>query len=167
MRSKESTVSEVVETYRSLVHAVVRATVPAWLALDLTVAQLKTLIVLAEEGPVSIGQVAAALDIGLSAASYLVDRLVQAELANRHEDPSDRRRTLADLSPKGRDLVGRLRHGGPEHLRTWVRLLGEDDLNALLCGLKALALVTQQQQDLEAVDLTAGENPQPASSTEI
>src|SRR5712691_5133295 len=80
----------------------------AWMEIDLTLPQLRTLLVLAEEGPLVIGQIAQRLGIGLSTGGHLVDRLVQANLAERTEDAEDRRRTLARLTPKGEDLYARL-----------------------------------------------------------
>ena len=67
----------------------------AWMEMDLTLPQLRTLLILAEEGPLVIGQIAQRLGIGLSTGGHLVDRLVQAGLAERTEDAEDRRRTLA------------------------------------------------------------------------
>src|SRR2546429_6375008 len=75
--------------------------------IDLTIAQLRTLLVLAEEGPLVIGQIAQRLGIGLSTGGHLVDRLVQAGLAESTEDVEDRRRTLARLTPKGEELPTR------------------------------------------------------------
>src|SRR6266478_4428920 len=80
----------------------------AWMEIDLTLPQMRTLLVLAEEGPLVIGQIAQRLGIGLSTGGHLVDRLVQAGLAERMEDVEDRRRTLARLTPKGEDLYARL-----------------------------------------------------------
>ena len=108
------------------------------LAPDLTMAQLKTLIVLADDGPLSISQVAEALGVGLPTASHLVDRLVKANLARREEDPTDRRRALTRLSDEGAEVIDRLRQGSQDQLRHWLVALTDDDLGALAQGLRAL-----------------------------
>jgi DNA-binding MarR family transcriptional regulator len=109
----------------------------AWMQIDLTLPQLRTLFVLAEEGPLVIGQIAQRLGIGLSTGGHLVDRLVQAGLAERTEDVEDRRRTLARLTPKGEELLTRLL-GGFQQLQVWLHELDQEDLAAFLQGLKAI-----------------------------
>jgi DNA-binding MarR family transcriptional regulator len=111
-------------------------TAPVWLELDLTLPQLKTLFTLADLGPAPIGQIGEALQIGQPTASHLVKRLVQAGLATRAEDPLDRRRTLAHLTPAGKELVGRLQ--GAYQLDQLLVLLPAADLRALLRRLRAL-----------------------------
>src|SRR5262245_49195691 len=60
-----------------------------WLDLHLTMPQLKMLFVADWLGPVSMSRVAAHLRLSLSAATGLVDRLVEAGLARREADPHD------------------------------------------------------------------------------
>jgi DNA-binding MarR family transcriptional regulator len=45
------------------------------------------------------------MEISAAAASQLVDKLVQAELLVRTEDPDDRRAKQVALSPKGKELI--------------------------------------------------------------
>src|SRR5215471_3059646 len=100
---------------------------PAWLQVELSVAQLKALFALVDAGPMPIGGVAARLSIGLPAASSLVDRLVDQGLAKRREDPLDRRRTLAEPTAAGEALAQRLRHGSCEALRSWLEVMERGD----------------------------------------
>src|SRR5437588_6971759 len=90
-------------------------------------AQLKGRFALADS-PMTIGQLADALGSGKPAASILVERLVQLALVERAEDPLDRRRTIARVTPQGEELVARLRQGGRDRLRAWLSRLGDDDL---------------------------------------
>ena len=144
--------TEVVETHDDLVNRVLethkmifrsQAISPVWLEVDLTMAQLKTLMVLGCEGRPTIGQVADALHISLPTASHLVDRLVHAGLAERAEDPADRRRMLTCLTPQGEDLAARLHEGSRDQFRLWLSQLSHEDLAALLQGLQALAEVSR------------------------
>src|SRR5437660_5468324 len=105
--------------------------------IDITIAQLRTLHVLAEEGPLVIGQIAQRLGIGLSTGGHLVDRLVQAGLAERAEDAEDRRRTVARLTPAGEHVYTQLRIG-PQRMQALLREMDEDDLRALLEGISAI-----------------------------
>jgi DNA-binding MarR family transcriptional regulator len=112
--------------------------------IDLTIAQLRTLLVLAEEGPLVIGQIAQRLGIGLSTGGHLVDRLVQANLAERTEDAEDRRRTLARLTPKGEDLYARLLNHSLQ-MQSLIQKLDDADLAALLQGLQALNRLVERE----------------------
>src|SRR5436305_10823750 len=118
---------------------------PTWLQLDLTIGQLKGLFTLADS-PMTIGQLAEALGSGKPAASILVERLVQLGLVERAEDLLDRRRTIARVTARGEELTARLRQGGRERLRAWLSRLGDDDLAALVQGLRALAAVAAGEQ---------------------
>jgi DNA-binding MarR family transcriptional regulator len=111
---------------------------PAWLQVELSVAQLKALFALVDAGSTSIGGVAARLGIGLPAASSLVDRLVDQGLAQRRADRLDRRRTLAQPTPAGEALAQRLREGSREALRTWMERMDRADLASLVRGLGAM-----------------------------
>jgi len=59
------------------------------------------------------------LDVSSAAASQLVEKLVQAGLLERAEDPRDRRARKVALTPKGRELIER----GIEERYRWVEQL--------------------------------------------
>ena len=128
---------EVIAQYRTMMRGLKATMGQAWMEIDLTLPQLRTLFVLAEDGPLVIGQIAQRLGIGLSTGGHLVDRLVQAGLAERTEDVEDRRRTLARLTPKGEELLTRLL-SGLQQLQVWLHEVDQDDLAAFLQGLKAI-----------------------------
>src|SRR3989440_280854 len=144
LQTREELEREVIAQYRALGRALKATSGPVWMETDLTIAQLRTLLVLAEEGPLVIGQVAQRMGIGLSTGGHLVDRLVQAGLAERTEDPEDRRRTLAGLTPKGEDLYARLLNHA-QQMQTLIQQLDEDDLGALLQGIRAINRLVEQQ----------------------
>ena len=137
MQKREELEHEVVAQFRALQNTLKVASGSVWMEIDLTIAQLRTLLVLAEEGPLVIGHIAQRLGIGLSTGGHLVDRLVQAGLAERAEDVEDRRRTLARLTPKGEDLYARLLNH-PLQMQSLIQKLSDSDMAALLQGLQAL-----------------------------
>jgi DNA-binding MarR family transcriptional regulator len=144
LQIREELEREVVTQYQALGRALKAASGTAWMEIDLTIAQLRTLLILAEEGPLVIGQIAQRLGIGLSTGGHLVDRLVQANLAERTEDAEDRRRTLARLSPKGEDLYARLLNHSLQ-MQTLIQKLDDADLAALLQGLQALNRLVERE----------------------
>lgn len=108
---------EVFHRQMSALHA------PELLELNLTLAQLKAVYLVAATGPIRMSALSVQLGTAISTTSEVVDRLVHAGLLERSEDASDRRqvlvcatptalRQLEDLSELGRDrmreLLGRL-----------------------------------------------------------
>jgi DNA-binding MarR family transcriptional regulator len=88
---------------------------------DLSFSQLKTLLLLAEHAEaLSVKDVAERLGISLPAASRAVDSLVRRGLAERAEDPVDRRMKRVRLSRKGERLMERL---VAARIRSFERLL--------------------------------------------
>ncbi len=67
--------------------------------------QLRVLILVATRPDATATAVADALDIHLSSASRLCDRLVNAQLMQRHTSTTDRRNLLLSLTPKGSELI--------------------------------------------------------------
>lgn len=76
----------------------------------LTMAQLVAMHALAHAGAHSVSAIAATLRLSPAATSHLVDRLVQAGLVERHEDPDDRRAKRVAITPAGSTLVERVQH---------------------------------------------------------
>jgi DNA-binding MarR family transcriptional regulator len=141
--SDDPLVREIAALLRELVHALSEPTFAAWTGLDFTLPQLKTLKVLSHEGSSSIGHIAERLGVGQPTASHLVERLVQAGLIERAEDPANRRRTLARLSSRGEELIGQLRGTRGEQLFVWLSELDATDLHALRQGLLTLVRVAR------------------------
>ncbi len=138
---REANMNAVMRAQRIVFHALRDGGAAELLKSDLTMVQVKALIVLGRGGAMPVGGLAEQLKVGLPAASLLVDKLVQIGMAERQEDPHDRRRTLVRLSAEGEQQLSRLREGGPEQIRGWLSELGEEDLAALTRGMEALAHV--------------------------
>lgn len=122
-----------------------QATLPYWLELRISMAQLKGMIVLSHLQQSTISEFAETLQIGRSSASLLVDHMVQDGLVERTEDTEDRRRTMIRLSPYGAETLSHLRQESGAHslLPGWLEQLSTSDLQALAQGLRALAAVAQ------------------------
>lgn len=139
-------IEEIVQAQTAVLRALHDRPQPAWLSMDLTIGQLRALFVLFHMGPTPIGQLGATLNLGKPAASLLVDALVHQDLVERHEDPTDRRRTLARLSSAAQALFAEHLTGSREQLSGWLRQLPPDELCALARGLCALATVATSGQ---------------------
>jgi DNA-binding MarR family transcriptional regulator len=74
----------------------------------LTPAQVKVLLQLGRRRQMTVGEIAAALDCSMPAASELVDRLVDAGHLLRATDPADRRRVLVAATPASQRISAHL-----------------------------------------------------------
>lgn len=72
---------------------------------DVTLAQYRTLIVLASRGPQRLADLAENLSVTPATATRMCDRLVRKDLIRRAHDRGDRRSVRLTLSIKGRELV--------------------------------------------------------------
>jgi DNA-binding MarR family transcriptional regulator len=79
-----------------------------WLQLDLTMPQLKVVLLLFLNDRARMGDIASALGVSLATATGVVDRLVERDIVVRESQPEDRRVVLCRLSEKGQKMIGGL-----------------------------------------------------------
>lgn len=137
LSSGDPLVGDVVELLRELLHAFLMASVPAWIDLQLTLPQLRSVFIVADNKTSSVIQIAKQLRIGESTASRLIDKLMQAGLVDRCEDPTDRRRAIVQLSAMGEELIEKLL-GREELLGEWLDKVSDEDLERFRQGLNAI-----------------------------
>ena len=89
-----------------------------WLSVDLTMPQLKIILLIFTDGPARTSTLASALGVSLATTSGITDRLVQHGLIVRGDDPEDRRAVVCSLSEKGTELMKRLWELGQSRLRS-------------------------------------------------
>jgi len=94
-----------------------------WLHLDLTMPQLKVVLLLFTSGPSRMSAIAAELGVSMATASGVVDRLVDRDLVLREGDPSDRRVVICRLSDKGGTLMKGLWQTSQDRLGGMLRVL--------------------------------------------
>ena len=103
---------ELIENILQLGEKAFRELVPIvpveWLQLDLTMPQLKVVLLLFMNGPARMSDIASALGVSLATATGVVDRLVERDIVMRKSQPDDRRVVLCHLSDKGEKLIGGL-----------------------------------------------------------
>ncbi len=79
-----------------------------WLTSDITVAQLRVLLVLYADGPSRMSSIASTIGIAVSTATGIVDNLIKKGLVTRSDDPEDRRLVICTLSSQGQETINRL-----------------------------------------------------------
>ena len=127
----------------------------AWLSVDLTMPQLKTLIFVSKNDPATSGQIAGSLGVGLSTVTGIVDRLAEQNLVTRREDPRDRRITRVLPTASGRALVEDLLQYRNEQVTAILARLAPEELRTVETAfqylLDAVAKLRNEQSSEEAV----------------
>ncbi len=136
---EDDPIEQTIALFGEFMGKVAMSTLAEWMNdTQLTMAQCRVLIALAQERVSTVGKLAERLKVGEPTASHLVDRMVHGGLAERTEDPQDRRRVLVSLSPEGRKLAEQRLQSKKERLRELLRGVSEEDLAALRQGLLAV-----------------------------
>lgn len=135
---RAATVDRVCDAFRGFMRALHAPDRPGWDDLDLTMSQLKTVMLVVESGGLSGRELAERLGTGAPAVTAQVDRLVQRGYVRREEDPADRRITWARPTEKARTLFDRLHATHRERLSEVLRELSDDRLDLVA---RAVALL--------------------------
>ncbi len=109
-----------------------------WSDAELTIGQLRVLLVLRHRQPMSVSALSATVRTSLGSGSALVDRLVRLGLVCRREDPGDRRIVLLELDEAGKALLDRLVARRRAHMRATLERLSPADRKVVARALRTL-----------------------------
>jgi len=116
----------------------------AWVALHLTIAQLKCLMLINFKGSTNFKMLAEALNVSPPNVTGIVDRLVVQKLVTREDNPENRRMQILQVTDKGRALIGELMERQEYHFHTTLANMKTEDLECLSRGMSALVEAAQQ-----------------------
>ncbi|SCE94088.1 MarR family winged helix-turn-helix transcriptional regulator [Micromonospora chokoriensis] len=118
-------------------------------------AQLRAVMVVEQVDGINLRRLATRLDMLLSSASRLCDRLVAAGMLEREPGRFDRREISLHLTPEARRLLAELRADRQAQLAAVLAGMSPEGRDALLHGMREFDAVARRQQ----VDTTlAGES---------
>ena len=120
-----------------------------WLQLDLTMSQLKVVLLLFMTSSVRMSDIASALGVSLATATGVVDRLVERDIVLRESQPEDRRVVLCRLSEKGQKMIGGLWQLARDRAKELLEVAASSQLQLITEALEAL---------LEAGEVTRGDS---------
>lgn len=109
-----------------------------WLDLNLTMPQLRALVVVRQRQHLTVSDLADALSQRLPAVSALVTRLVRAGLVRRCEDPQDRRRVRLELTDHAETLLTAVDDRAFARFATILRQMSPQGRQALATALDEL-----------------------------
>jgi DNA-binding MarR family transcriptional regulator len=121
---------------------------------DVTVPQFRSLVVLATTGPQTVSALADRLAVHASTMTRMCNRLVTRGLVLRAPSAFDRREVVIALTAMGTSVVEDVMSARRRELDQLVRMMGDDDRNAVVVALNRFAVA-------------AGEEPAPADSQQL
>lgn len=109
-----------------------------WSLAELTIPQLRTLVLL-NDGPQRMGEIAAYLGTSLSATTAMIERLETKQLVARTHDPSDRRVVTCRLTAAGKVEAERLWKIHEIRLSAVVETLELEELQQVVDAMELMA----------------------------
>jgi DNA-binding MarR family transcriptional regulator len=138
MTEKVSLVREIIELQRQVRRAL-RGYVPdAWMNLNLTIPQLKSLFLIAREGSMNTKSLAEELGVTPSNVTGIIDRLVKQGLVSRQENTEDRRMLQIQVTDKGETILTGLREETISSMSEVLARMSVEELSSLARGLSSL-----------------------------
>jgi DNA-binding MarR family transcriptional regulator len=133
---------ETIETILKLADRLFRKLLPTvpreLLQIDVTMSQMKIMLILFIIGPMRMSDLAADLQVTLATATGLVDRLVEKDIVIRESQADDRRVVLCQLSDNGRKIVSGIWESARSNTRSLLQNLGTGKLEMLTEVLEAM-----------------------------
>jgi DNA-binding MarR family transcriptional regulator len=115
-----------------------------WLSLNLTIAQLKSLMFISHKGVTNFKTLADALGVSPPNVTGIVERMVEQGLISREENPQNRRMLMLKVTDKGVAVVKKIHESKSSRFSGLLAKLSQEDLEALARGMAALAAVLQR-----------------------
>jgi len=120
------------------------------LSLDVTMPQMKILLILYVCGPRRMSDIASELDIALPTATSLVDRLVEKQYVFRESHPDDRRVVLCHLSGLGEEAISHIWQSARKRCHELLQAMDGSKLGMLAEALRAMHEVALTEQAMIA-----------------
>ena len=124
----EDRIRRIFAAHERLMHLLSAAHTNDFLEIGVTMSQAKLLYVVVAAGQIHMAELPGRLGVSLSTISGAVDRLVDAGLLTRREDPADRRQALVGATDTGAALLDRIRELNQQQLRWLLGRVATDDL---------------------------------------
>lgn len=144
---KSVLVKQAIELDREVHRFLRRQSFQAWMKLDMTVPQIKTLFYVSNTEGANGRKLAAAMRVTPSNVTGIVEKLVEQGLLSREDNPEDRRYQWLRVTEKGETILSDLRERRVSSLGEILNDLSEEELSRLVQGLFALARSAQKHQE--------------------
>ena len=144
--SKEALVEEMGDLVQRMYAQCRSESTEGWTELELTMPQLHTMALLSQ-GPQRMGVIAWRLNSSQSAATSMIDRLVDKDLVVRVPDKDDRRVVACQLTGTGREEMERLWRINRMRIAKMADYLTIEELRRVVEAMELLCLAGQRAQE--------------------
>jgi DNA-binding MarR family transcriptional regulator len=137
--NKESLIDEILSLADRLFRQLLPTVPQNLLNLDVTMPQLKIMLMLYIHGPVRMSDIAAGLEVTLPTSTSLVDRLVEKNFVVRENQTDDRRVVLCRLSESGQKAIGGIWSSTRTNSQELLRKMDTAKLKMFIAALEDMA----------------------------
>jgi DNA-binding MarR family transcriptional regulator len=127
-----------------------------WLDMDLTMPQLKVMLILWREGPARMSELASGLAVTLATATGVVDRLVEKGFIVREGLPGDRRVVICRLSERGEEFMKGLWQSGRVQIGRILGVMTPEQLKIVAQGTDVFIQAVKTLQSAASTKKAAG-----------
>jgi DNA-binding MarR family transcriptional regulator len=124
----------------------------AWMAMNLTRAQLKSLFFIGRENGTNFSKLADALGLSPSNLTGIIDRLVEKGLVTRSDNVEDRRVVVLLATDKGKALIAGLREHQVKYLSAILEHMNSEELSVLVEAYSTLVKAAKVHEKENMVD---------------
>ena len=114
---------------------------------DMSMPQFFCLWILSKCGKLRMSELAVNLSLSYASATNLINRLSDAELVNRYDDPEDRRVVIVELSKKGQALTDAVRTRHMAEMMSKFESLSPEQIDTMLKGMDLLIYTVSLNKD--------------------
>lgn len=135
----------------------------SWLKGSLSLIHLNVLTVLEADGAIAMSRLAETLDVSVASTTGIIGRMEERGLVARSHGEADRRVVLVQLTDAGSAIFRDMTEHRRQHLAAIFARLTDDELAALLIGLRAMRTA---RLALHAEQLASGLDAAPSGAIE-
>ena len=146
---KQQLISRIIDLQKRIGRCSSNDAPDAWLELNLTITQLKTLFYINFQGVTNFKKVAGALGVTPPNVTGIIDHLVERMLVSREENPSNRRMQMLSLTKTGEALLAELKERKIAHLSAILESLSLEDLTIVIKGLNILSDAAEKNYQIQ------------------
>ncbi|MCJ7744343.1 MAG: MarR family transcriptional regulator [Dehalococcoidales bacterium] len=143
---KKEVMNEIMELQRRMSQVIIPYAIASWRELDVPLAQLKSLLIIAGKGETNFSTLAQDLRVTPGNVTGIIERLVEQGLVSRKPSPEDRRIIWLQATDKGRDLLANLMESQTRHMARILEYMSLEDLKSLLRGLSGFIHAVGEHQ---------------------
>lgn len=135
---REALLARVMAAFDAFMQRMAAGHAPEFSEIGLTMSQAKVLYLVQASAPLGLSELAGGLGVTVSTASGLVERLVEAGLLDRRDDPADRRHVILSLTETGAASLDRMRELNTGHMRLMLEHVSDEDLVTIDRAIRSL-----------------------------